>query len=214
MEIISHRGLWGETIKKNSQEAFINSFKQSYGTETDLRDYIKEIVISHDIADEFCIPASSFFKLYSLYTKKMLALNIKSDGLAAKMKYLIEENNIRDYFFFDMSIPDTISYLRNNLNVFIRQSEYEKDLPFYEECNGIWLDSFIDIWFDENLVLNHINNNKYVCVVSSELHKRETESLWRFLKETRLYLQQKLILCTDLPLEASNFFYNDKINNF
>ena len=49
MEIISHRGLWNNTREKNSTQAFKRSFGFKIGTETDIRDYRGELVISHDI---------------------------------------------------------------------------------------------------------------------------------------------------------------------
>ena len=52
MKILSHRGYWNEQINKNSSESFTHSFKKGFGTETDLRDFKGEIVISHDIPEQ------------------------------------------------------------------------------------------------------------------------------------------------------------------
>lgn len=206
MEIISHRGYWILPEEKNSVISFLRSFQSFYGTETDIRDYNQKLVVSHDVPNETSIIIDNLFKLYKNNKHQTLALNIKSDGLAPFLLNKLTEYQIENYFVFDMSIPDTISYLKYGLKVMIRQSEYEKDLPFYNQSIGIWLDSFISEWYDEELIKAHINEGKKVCIVSSELHNRNHLSLWKMLKETGLCFDSNIILCTDKPTEATNFF--------
>lgn len=207
MEIISHRGFWKSENEKNSIQAFEESFKNNFGTETDLRDYKGKIVISHDIADENCIEAAQFFEIYNSFpTKPTLALNIKSDGLQKQLALLLEEHQITNYFTFDMSIPDTLGYLRNDIPFFSRQSEYEPTPCLMEECDGIWLDCFQSVWFDKSILANYLKNNKKVCLVSPELHKRDAYELWELLKKWELHTAENLILCTDFPDKARMFF--------
>lgn len=206
MEIISHRGYWILPEEKNSVISFSRSFQSFYGTETDIRDYNQELVVSHDVPNETSIIIDDFFKLYKNNKHQTLALNIKSDGLAPLLLNKLTEYQIENYFVFDMSIPDTISYLNYGLKVMIRQSEFEKDLPFYNQAIGIWLDSFSSEWYDEELIKTHINEGKIVCIVSSELHNRQHLTLWEMLKETGLCFNSNVILCTDKPTEATNFF--------
>jgi hypothetical protein len=206
MEIISHRGYWILPEEKNSVISFLRSFQSFYGTVTDIRDYNQKLVVSHDVPNETSIIIDDLFKLYENNKHQTLALNIKSDGLAPFLLNKLTEYQIENYFVFDMSIPDTISYLKYGLKVMIRQSEYEKDLPFYNQSIGIWLDSFISEWYDEELIKNHIGEGKKVCIVSSELHNRQHIPLWEMLKETGLCFDSNVILCTDKPTEATNFF--------
>jgi hypothetical protein len=210
MEIISHRGYWFKSSEKNSDFAFRRSFSLNFGTETDIRDFDGELVISHDVANKDCITIKKLFEIYkSIDTKSSLALNIKSDGLQNLLKKSLKQNNINNYFVFDMSIPDTIMYLKEGMNVFIRQSEYELGTPFYDSASGIWLDSFDGVWYSEELVKKHLNNGKRVAVVSSELHSREYLEQWTFLKSWSIITNDNLILCTDLPEKALNFFNNE-----
>lgn len=192
--------------EKNSENSFINSFKLMYGTETDVRDFNGGLVISHDIANESCMEINSFFDLYNKHTGKVLALNIKSDGLASILSATLNKHQIENYFVFDMSIPDTIGYLKLGMKVFIRQSEYERELPFYEECTGVWLDGFFSVWYDLQVIEDHLKNGKKVCIVSPELHSRDYNKLWEILKRSGLQKVDGLILCTDKPVEATNFF--------
>ena len=209
MEIVSHRGYWKAAEEKNSEIAFERSFSLGYGTETDLRDYKEELVISHDIANEKNLTVDNFFKIYKKYLAGTLALNIKADGLQLKLKKLLEEHSIENYFVFDMSIPDTLGYIKEGLAFFSRQSEYELMPAFYDECDGIWLDAFVDTWYDGEIICNHINNNKKVAIVSSELHKRNHVSLWQNLKKNKVHLLDKAILCTDIPEEATKYFFKE-----
>lgn len=206
MKILSHRGYWKEVAEKNTIEAMRRSFSLGFGTETDVRDYNGDLVISHDIADENAISFQKFLEIYGEYNKDLpLALNIKSDGLQLKLKEALARNKIENYFLFDMSIPDALGYLRNEVkNVFTRQSEYEKDPSFYEKANGVWLDSFEEDWFDNNLISAHLARGKMVCIVSPELHKRSHLESWK--KYKFLSTEKNLFLCTDFPEEAHEFF--------
>lgn len=208
MEIISHRGFWLSNGEKNTNLAFQRSFQNHFGTETDIRDFNGELVISHDIPISKEISVDDFFSLYlEQNLTSTLALNIKSDGLTKPLKSKIESLGIQNYFCFDMSIPDTIHYLNEGLHFFTRQSEYEQDLPFYQDASGIWLDSFQSNWYSNELIESHIlGNNKRVCVVSSELHGRDYIPLWNQLLEFSDLSTDGLILCTDMPEEAFNFF--------
>lgn len=208
MEIISHRGYWKTDNEKNKQISFNRSFKLGYGTETDIRDYKGELVISHDIPDENSLSIDDFFNIYKthLNSNLTLALNIKSDGLQLKLKEKLLEFGIEKYFVFDMSIPDTFGYIKNNITTFSRHSEYEIIPAFFNECHGIWLDAFETRWYDAEVLLNHIKKGKNVGIVSPELHKQNHLELWEYLKINKFHQSDNIILCTDLPEDATKFF--------
>jgi len=207
MKIISHRGYWKEEKEKNSSKAFERSFSLNFGTETDIRDFDGNLVISHDVAEKSCITLTDFLNIYNSQNCKLpLALNIKSDGLQKMLLKLLKSHLIHNYFVFDMSIPDTIMYLKEGMTVFIRQSEYESGTPFYERASGIWLDAFEGAWYSEELVQKHLDNGKKVAIVSSELHKREYLKHWTYLKSWSIINEDNLILCTDFPEKAIKFF--------
>jgi len=207
MKIISHRGAWNTSEEKNTVTAFEHSFKNDFGTETDIRDYKGKLVIAHDMATEDSLPVSSFFEIFNSYNPGLpLALNIKADGLQKPLVELLEQYDIKNYFFFDMSVPDTLGYRQNNLDFYTRQSEYEPQPALYDDAKGIWLDCFTGIWYDEELIWQHMNNNKTVALVSPDLHKRSHTEFWQFLKSTGLSDAENLLLCTDFPFEAREFF--------
>lgn len=208
MIILSHRGYWKELEEKNLITAFERSFSLGFGTETDLRDYKGELVISHDISDEKCITVRKLFEIYNKYNNTLpLALNIKADGLQLKLKALIKEYNITNYFVFDMSVPDGLGYIKQNIKAFTRQSEYETIPSFYDEASGIWLDEFQGHWINKEVIQEHIKNNKQICIVSPDLHKREYQKEWQHYKEIEQELGiNNLMICTDYPELAKEFF--------
>jgi hypothetical protein len=207
MQIISHRGYWKTPNEKNCRIAFQRSFGLELGTETDIRDYLGEIVISHDIADATAITLQDLFTIYNQSDKKpTLALNIKSDGLQKKIKIALQQFGIKNYFVFDMSIPDTLGYIAEGIDFFSRQSEFEPKPVFYRECKGVWLDAFMGDWYDTQIIIDHLRNKKKVAIVSSDLHKRDAMPMWERLKRDEIHRMEGVVLCTDIPEDALNFF--------
>lgn len=211
MKIISHRGYWKEVNEKNLLIAFERSFSNSYGTETDVRDFNQELVISHDLPNGKEMSLESFLTLATKYVSEnhqlTLALNIKSDGLLQKLQPLIQRFPLLDIFIFDMSVPDMKTYLNTDIAVFTRMSEYENPAPFFENTVGIWLDSFDSEWYTLDTVEELLKLDKKVCIVSPELHGRPYLDLWEKLKLIRN--QEQLILCTDFPETAQNFIFKE-----
>lgn len=209
MVVLSHRGYWKEIQEKNFSIAFERSFSLGFGTETDIRDYKSELVISHDIANGDCISVKEMFEIYNKYDNNLpLALNIKADGLQVKLKELLEEYNISNYFVFDMSVPDSLGYLRHNIKAFTRESEYEREPAFYKESCGIWLDEFQGHWITQDVIEKNIKNNKQICIVSPDLHNREYIEEWKHYKEIEKVLGiSGIMICTDYPEIAKKYFY-------
>lgn len=206
MKIISHRGYWKTDKEKNTLEAFSHSFDKGFGTETDIRDYKGQLVISHDIPDEKSILLSDFFRCLGKRNLP-LALNIKADGLKDLLIQEMKVFNISNAFVFDMSIPDQKFYYEQSVvRVYTRMSEQEKCPAFYEESDGVWLDSFFEHWYSEIEIEQILSDGKELCIVSPELHKRNHLEFWEKLKQSDISDSDKVILCTDFPEDAFSFF--------
>ena len=210
IEVISHRGLWKKLEEQNTIEAFYDSLEAGFGIETDIRDNCGDLVISHDIPTQTnnILTVDDFFNLYQKYGKNQtLALNIKSDGLSKLLKQKLDTFEINNYFVFDMSIPDTLSYQKESLNFFSRQSEYEMTPALYDKCSGVWIDSFHSAWVKEGVIIKHSENRKNICIVSPELHKRSHLADWKKYKDiSNNNSELTFIICTDFPVEARSFF--------
>ena len=200
VQVLAHRGCWHQRDERNTLTALTKGLAQNYGIETDVRDMGGTLVISHDPPGAKSLPLESLFAEYSrMQVSSYLALNIKCDGLAESLSRLLEQYDIRRYFVFDMSIPDTLSYLRRGLRVFARQSEIESHISLYEECQGVWLDAFHHDWYSEDTLIQHIDNGKQIAVVSPELHGRSPEKVWRLVQNLPEEYARNTLICTDTP---------------
>lgn len=203
--IFAHRGLWKEGgAVPNSLEAFRMAFDHGFSVETDLRDCCGEVFISHDpVLDSNETPKLvDFLALAREYPHCALALNIKSDGIGVPVSSV--SNGTNDYFFFDMSIPETLKYKRLDLAVASRTSELE-NLPLEVE-KTIWLDAFFSdpkIEFIAD-VLGAAQPDATVVLISGELHDRDHLEFWELIK-SKFISDQRLAICTDFPLEFLNF---------
>ncbi len=207
MIILCHRGCWHKDREQNSKTAFIRAFSLGFGVETDIRDYQGELVISHDIASKECIKAEQLFEIYRHFNKDLpLALNIKSDGLQNKLKQLIRKFKIKNYFVFDMSIPETLRYSTSGIKFFTRISEYEQVPCLYPFANGVWLDEFKRHWINKKLVLKYLRDSKKVCIVSPELHGRPYVKVWQEYARLPGNMLKNTAICTDFPEKADKFF--------
>lgn len=207
MKILSHRGYWKTAAEKNTETAFVRSFELGFGTETDLRDLDRAIVISHDPPAHGAMAAEAMFELHQRIGPGLpLALNIKADGLQAVTVELLQRFEVRDAFVFDMSVPDTLRWLDTPVPVFTRHSDVEPDPPLYDRSAGVWLDAFHGDWWSVDTVRAHLDAGKRVCIVSPDLHRREHRGVWDRLVGTDVCPHQNLMLCTDFPEEAKGVF--------
>lgn len=207
--ILAHRGLWLNEDEKNSKEALFNALIEGYGIETDIRDFNQEIVISHDAP----LQTKNFYldELLDFYLKERcpgkIALNVKSDGLIKFILKILKNKSldIKDFFFFDMSIPDQYLYMKSGLPFYERLSEFEKLPLMFKESSGLWVDDFGNNTNQIEQCIDYINQ-KETCIVSPELHKRKKDTIWEKIRLNSIHKSKNFLICTDAPIEAYNFF--------
>lgn len=209
MKIVAHRGFWKQETEKNSFRALTRAFENGFGIETDIRDDHGKLVISHNIPQEPCLELDEVLSAYSAKDKGLvLALNIKADGLQELLKQALAKYELQHYFVFDMSIPEQIVYEKQNFIFYTRHSDVEPHCVQYESAQGVWLDSFYDdAWLTSEIIWKHLNNGKKVCIVSPELHGKEYHSTWKMLLAENLHQNPDVMLCTDVPEKAKEYFY-------
>jgi glycerophosphoryl diester phosphodiesterase len=206
MKIIAHRGMWLAPEEKNTLSAFKRALEYGFGIETDVRDHDGRLVISHDLPDSRSFEAKTFFDLCNQYPNTdPHAINVKSDGLQELLVSHLEHWSAERYFIFDMSVPDTMGYLRYQLNSFSRVSEYENYQNFDGKTKGIWVDAFMGEWYSQKVLQGYLQDGQSLAIVSPELHGRNYQSLWAMIREID-EPDFNLMLCTDLPLEARKYF--------
>lgn len=207
MIVLSHRGYWKTPDEKNGETAFRRSFDLGFGTETDVRDCLGSLVISHDMPRGGELPFEAFLDLLG-DRDLTLAINVKADGLADAIRDAFAKRpHLTRWFVFDMSIPDTKQQLARGNPVFLRQSEYEPEVPalFLDRAAGIWLDGFHDEWWTPELIENWTERDKTVCTVSPDLHKRDPNGAWNRLRDFRFSRPDRVLICTDQPEDARSW---------
>ncbi|MCI8649341.1 MAG: hypothetical protein HFG20_04410 [Anaerotruncus sp.] len=211
MQLLAHRGYWRTPEQKNTLQALGHALKNGYGFESDLRDYLGKLVISHNIARADSPEAQEVFALLASYQDRFcFAINIKADGMELLLAQALKQHHLCNYFTFDQSVPQLLEYQRAGLRTFTRQSEYERQPVLYEQAAGVWLDAFFDDrWIDRKLIEGHLAAGKQVCIVSPELHGREPQPFWERLYSISAGLEG-LLICTDLPDLAKKFFCQER----
>lgn len=211
MQILSHRGFWKNLSERNTKTAFERSFNAGFGTETDLRDICGKIVISHDMPQGGEI---SFEELLQLMDGRNLplALNIKADGMSAAILELLNKYNHTNYFTFDMSVPDMIVQLKQGLNVYTGLSDIIRQPILSEDAGGIWLDCFNSDWYQPETIDFWAEQGKKICIVSADLHQRDTAGQWQIISRCRHLNSDCIMLCTDKP-EAALYYFGEKHDN-
>jgi len=205
MIVMSHRGYWKEPSEKNKSVAFHRSFDLGYGTETDVRDLNRRLMIAHDPPDGSEISVEAMLDILAGRDLPM-AMNIKADGNARALNELMTARGVKDWFTFDMTVPELVVQLRLGLPAFTRASEYEQPCPCYDRAIGVWLDAFESVWFGPSQIETFLRDGKRVAVVSPELHGRDPMDLWTALKASPVASHPGLMLCTDVPERATAFF--------
>lgn len=210
MKILAHRGLWFKKDERNTLSALYRALDEGYGLETDIRDLNGELVISHNMPnDSSVIFLEQLLRYYADegFTST-LGLNIKSDGLQSKLSQQLEDHNIENYFVFDMSVPDTLGYLKVGMRTFIRRSDLEYHPELTLQAQGVWLDELIEPWINSKVVLKEAKQTDTVCIVSSEIHGREYAPQWNAINKAFKSdnFVGELLICTDLPHKAERFF--------
>jgi len=179
MEVIIHR------INSSSK---LLTIPKKYGVEIDVRDYKKELILSHDPFKNG-EQLKNFLKRYNHGT---LIVNIKSEFIETKILKLLKRFKIKNYFFLDSSYPAIIKLIKKKYYKFaIRVSDYESFENVYKmspNCKWIWLEIFKKVQLKKKDLEHVKKNNIKICLVSPELHKKNKDisKLKKFLKKKKI----------------------------
>jgi glycerophosphoryl diester phosphodiesterase len=207
VSVLAHRGYWRAPSERNSLAAFRRAFDHGYGAEIDVRDLDGDLVVSHD--PPRCgapVLEDVVDALQASGSDGVLAVNVKADGLQARLAEALADVHPTRWFAFDMSVPDALSYVRAGLPTFTRHSDVEPEPVLLGAASGVWLDDFGGGWLGEEHVTVHLAADKRVAVVSPELHGRDHRAAWEEWRSWRIWTDPAVSLCTDHPLEAQEVF--------
>jgi hypothetical protein len=147
-----------------------------YGVEVDIRSYGNKLVIHHDPF----IEGESFDAWIAAYRHGTLILNIKEEGLEARLIELMKLNGIEDYFFLDQSFPFLIKWSNmGERRCAVRVSEFElveTALSLAGKVDWVWVDCFTHFPLSRESAKRLKDAGFKLCLVSPELQGRSAES--------------------------------------
>lgn len=192
MKLIAHR--------KNTL-AELRASPAEYGVEVDIRSYAGDLVIHHDPF----VKGESFEAWLEEYRHGTLILNVKEEGLEARLIELMKRYGLDDYFFLDQSFPFLVKWARlGEHRCAVRVSEYESvetAMSLAGKVDWVWLDCFTRFPLQKEDAARLQAAGFKLCLVSPELQGRdagtEIPQLHKLLKEREIRADA---VCTKQPV--------------
>jgi hypothetical protein len=190
MEVVAHRINRLDLLKQ---------LDRHNGAEIDIRSHGSHLYLHHDAFVE----GDSFEEFIQLYAKthkdQLLILNPKEDGLETTILRLLDQHDIRRFFFLDLPIPTVVRLARkqNERRLAVRYSSFEtleSVLRFQGLVDWVWVDCFDGEVVSEN-DLKQLRAHFQVCLVSPELQGYAENAIDPFLR-TKPQIQA---VCTKFP---------------
>lgn len=183
MKLISHR--------RNTVEELMAT-PRDYGVEVDIRSRGELLMIHHDAF----VPGVSFEDWIDAYRHGTLILNVKEEGLEARLIALMRDKGIEDFFFLDQSFPFLVKWAKaGERRCAVRVSEFESietALTLAGKVDWVWVDCFT------RFPLSHEDAHRLkkagfkLCLVSPELQGRDADT----------EISRLVLLLRDLGIEA------------
>lgn len=170
MQIIAHR--------KNTIED-LEATPVEYGIEMDIRSIGNRLVVTHDAFTD----ALDFEEWIKHFRHNTLILNIKEEGIEYRVKEIVEERGIHNYFFLDLSFPYLVKMANTGeKRVAVRFSEYESIdtvLALAGKAEWVWVDCFTRMPLDRD-AYEKLTGKFKICIVSPELQGYPIEKIDEF----------------------------------
>lgn len=146
-----------------------------YGVEVDIRSNGGQVIIHHDPF----VAGESFDDWINLYRHGTLILNVKEEGLEARLISLMKSKGIDDYFFLDQSFPFLVKWSNaGEHRCAVRVSEFETvdtALTLAGKVDWVWVDCFTHFPLSEQNAIRLKDAGFRLCLVSPELQGRVAE---------------------------------------
>jgi len=167
MKLISHR---------RNLRAELAATPTRYGVEVDIRSRGEKLIIHHDAF----VDGESFDDWIAGYRHGTLILNVKEEGLEARLIALMQQHGIEDWFFLDQSFPFVIKWSRaGERRCAVRVSEFESvdtALTLAGKVEWVWVDCFTHFPLSRADADRLQGAGFKLCLVSPELQGRPADT--------------------------------------
>ncbi len=164
MHLIAHR---------RNTVALLNDTPARYGVEVDIRSVGDQLIIHHDPFTA----GESFDEWIAAYRHGTLILNVKEEGLEARLIELMNAHRIVDFFFLDQSFPLIVKCANTGeRRCAARISEFESvatALALAGKIDWIWVDCFTHFALSGEDAAHLQGAGFRLCLVSPELQGRD-----------------------------------------
>jgi hypothetical protein len=144
-----------------------------YGIEVDIRSESDRLIIHHDP----CVAGESFNEWIAVYRHGTLILNVKEEGLEARLIALMQSKGITDYVFLDQSFPFLVKWSKaGEHRCAVRVSEFESietALTLAGKVDWVWVDCFTRFPLSQHDARRLKDAGFKLCIVSPELQGRD-----------------------------------------
>jgi len=181
------------------------------GVEMDVHAYGERLVVHHDALQD----GVDLSEWLSVCGDRFVIFNIKEEGIESRVREMVLESRLHDYFFLDLSFPALINMLRSGESrVAVRVSEYEAvenalllsnlmthlDGLDKERC-WVWLDCFEGFPLSAVEFQRLKSSGLKICLVSPELHgaPRSQEDIIGFQQVIQNLGAEVDAVCTKFP---------------
>lgn len=147
------------------------------GVEVDIRSFGNRLVVHHDPYVE----GEAFEDWIEAYRHGTLILNVKEEGLEARLIDVMAAKGIERFFFLDQSFPFLIRTARaGERRCAVRVSEFESietALAVAPLIDWAWVDCFTRFPLDGEATRRMADAGLRLCLVSPELQGRSTSEV-------------------------------------
>ena len=167
MNVIAHR---------RNLRAELEATPTTFGVEVDIRSCADRLVIHHDPF----VTGEDFDDWITAYRHGTLILNVKEEGLEARLLDVMRRHRIDDFFFLDQSFPFLVKWSRaGERRCAVRVSEYENvdsAMTLAGRIDWAWVDCFTRFPIDGAEAARLQGAGFRLCLVSPELQGRAAET--------------------------------------
>jgi hypothetical protein len=147
-----------------------------YGIEVDIRSFGERLIIHHDPFRE----GEDFETWMKSFRHGTLILNVKEEGLEARLIEIMRQRSVDDFFFLDQSFPFLVKWARNGeRRCAVRVSEFESvdtALTLAGKVDWVWVDCFTRFPLTTESAQRLQQAGFKLCLVSPELQGRPAET--------------------------------------
>tara|TARA_B100000767_G_C19688797_1_gene502999 strand:- start:326 stop:934 length:609 start_codon:yes stop_codon:yes gene_type:complete len=189
-------------VHRKNTLAELRSVDPKFGIEVDIRTWGGDMIIHHDPF----VKGNDFVEWINSYHHGTLILNVKEEGLEARLIELMSEKGIDDYFFLDQSFPFLVKCSEaGERRCAVRVSEFETvdtAMALAGKVDWVWVDCFTHFPLNYEDAMRLQGAEFKLCVVSPELQGRDADieipALFKLLSERQITPEAVCTKRTDL----------------